>query len=122
MVVLDAQSRQLLMESRRRALEVLSVSEQRAQDLLQEEERGAVAQLLKQRATASDLLAIQADNDHELVESNRLAAEVLADEQLLSASVRREHAEYRATDILLSGQREAAAILLEAHMKVAGAT
>lgn len=121
MAALSADYRQLLLESRRRALEVLSASEQRARMLLDNAERAAVALLLEQRKIAADLLASQVDDDEKLVETNRLAAEALVNAEKIKARLHREIVEYEAIDALCRGQREAAAILLEAQMNVTDA-
>jgi hypothetical protein len=121
MVALSAEYRQLLLESRRHALEVLSASEQRARMLLDDAERAAVALLLKQRKIAAELLASQIDDDEKLIETNRLAAEALVKAEKLKAGMHREAVEYEVIDILCRGQREAAAILLEAQMNVTDA-
>lgn len=116
---LTAYTRQLLLDSRTKALEILEESEQRAENLLQEAKDEATRLLLAQQTEAASLLASQVTADEQLIEGNRLAASALVAASETQAADLQVAQEDKATQILATAQREAAAILLDAQMRVA---
>jgi hypothetical protein len=122
------EERELLLAARQKAIEVLSTSGAEAKRIQNGADAEAVALLLEQQMQAENLLGRQADSvverslsDEEargLLESNRAAAELLAATAQDSAATLHEAAASAAVDVLMAGQREASAILLDAWMRV----
>jgi regulator of protease activity HflC (stomatin/prohibitin superfamily) len=122
------EEREILLAARQRASEVLSASSSEAKRIQNGADAEAVALLLEQQKQAENLLDRQQDaiaerglSDEEtrtLLESNRTAAELLAATARESAAMLNDTAASTATDVLMTGQREASAILLEAWMRV----
>ena len=122
------EERELLLAARQRAVDVLSASSAEAKRIQNGADAEAVALLLEQQKQAETLLGRQHDtttkrglSDEEaraLHDSNRAAAESLQATARDSAATLHETAENAAVDVLMAGQREASAILLDAWMRV----
>lgn len=119
--------REILRMAREKAIEVLTTSSAKAEKVADEAEADAVALLLRQQELAGRVLAEQEDaatrgaapgEGDALIEAHRTAAELLAiAEEELANSLHGAKAN-AAVDVLMAGQREAAAILLDAWMRV----
>lgn len=139
---------QFLHDSRRRAQEVLAKSAQDAQGLLDDAHRDAVQLLIEQQLKAAELLVaerVEAEDDRrtaveaadslseangreamaahdrgaaDLLERERIAAQMLLDAQRRAATILEAAVQTASVDLLMAGQKEAAAILLEARMRV----
>lgn len=122
------EEREILLATRQRASDVLSASSSEAKRIQNGADAEAVALLLEQQKQAENLLDRQRGDmakrglsDEEasaLIESNRTAAELLAATASDSAARMDETAASAAVDVLMTGQREASAILLEGWMRV----
>lgn len=138
----------LLHTSRERAKRVLADSARQAQAMLDETHRQAVALLMEEQQRAAELLlgelgdaedsreevelAIESlpedqreqatqeldDEAAEILSRQEAAAQMLAAAQHRAASTVSHAVESATADILLMGQKEAAAILLEARLRV----
>lgn len=139
---------ELLQESRARAKRVLADSAREARAVLDDAHREAVALLLEEQQRAADLLLgelgdatrsrdkavrtagrLPEDQREQAVEDhNSQAADVLSRQEIAAQSLLRAQQEVAArlnhavgtasADILMTGQKEAAAILLEARLRV----
>ncbi|MDA3935669.1 MAG: hypothetical protein PF636_02205 [Actinomycetota bacterium] len=122
------EEREILLAARQRAIDVLAASSAEAKRIQNGADAEAVALLIEQQAQAEHLLDRQHDSiaerdlsDEEaraLLESNRTVAESLTATASTSASTLDETAASAAVSVLMTGQREACAILLEAWMRV----
>jgi hypothetical protein len=122
------EEREILLDARRRATDVLSASSAEAIRIQNEADAEAVAHLLEQHKQAEKLLhrqhnamtkrALSDEEASALLESNRNAADLLAATERESATTQNESEASAAVDVLMTGQREASAILLEAWMRV----
>lgn len=120
--------REVLLAAQRKAAHVLSVARAEAKRVSSEAEAEAVALVLDQQKLAESLLLRQradaSERTHssgvprDLLESHRTAAELLAATQDEVASKLSSKTANGAVDVLMAGQREAAAILLDAWMQV----
>jgi hypothetical protein len=121
------EERELLLAAEQEALRVLSEANDEAGRLTREAADEAVALLLKQQEDAAVMLQ-QAHAASEgsgstadveaLLESHRAAAELLAAAEEDVAARLTETRANAAVDVLMAGHREAAAILLDAWMRV----
>jgi hypothetical protein len=122
------EERETLLAARQRAIDVLSASSSEARRVASEAEAEAVVLMLEQQKRAESLLkqgqedaaehALSEDEKGALLESHRAAAEVLAATEQEVAATLGETKTNGAVDVLMAGQREAAAILLDAWMQV----
>jgi hypothetical protein len=120
--------RETLLAAQRKAAHVLSVARAEAKRVSSAAEVEAVALVLDQQRLAESLLLRQqadatgrADSSGvpgDLLESHRTAAELLVATQDEAASKLSNKTANGAVDVLMAGQREAAAILLDAWMQV----
>ena len=108
-------------------MDVLAASSAKAESVADEAEADAVALLLEQQGLAERVLREQdeaaereraAGETDDSLEAHRTAAELLADAQEEMAAKMRRTKTNAGVDALMTGQREAAAILLDAWMKV----
>ncbi|MDR3686122.1 MAG: hypothetical protein P4L93_04080 [Coriobacteriia bacterium] len=122
------EEREILFAARQRAIDVLSASNTEARRVASDAEAKAVALLLEQQKRAESLIkqgqedatehVLSEDEKGALLESHRAAAEVLAATEQEVAATLGETKTNGAVDVLMAGQREAAAILLDAWMQV----
>ena len=120
--------REVLLAAQKKAMDVLSASSAEAKRVVSEAEVEAVALILEQQGRAESLLHREQEAASErarsrggasaLLESHRTAAELLAATDQEVAVKLRGTKTNAAVDVLMAGQREAAAILLEAWMRV----
>ena len=145
---MQADATELLMRSQQEARRVLDEAREKAHRQLLEAHEAAVALLLRQQDEAARLLLKQSDDagvnsisrmaeastlpkaereiliaEHrqdadDLLEAQRIAAEGLIAAQASATLVLRESVERTAAHVLLTSHKEAAAILLDARMKV----
>ncbi len=109
-------------------MDVLAASSAKASQVASEAEADAVALVLEQQKRAESLIvkgreggierADSVEEAHALLESHRDAAEALAATEHEVAAKLSETKTNAAVDVLMAGQREAAAILLDAWMQV----
>lgn len=122
---MNGDERAALMAARKTATKVLTTSRDEASRIVSEAETEAVALLLEQQRHAESLIEEQTPEDvtdsaedaQALLESHLKAAELLSTEAELAANLR-ETTLCAAVDVLMAGQREASAILLESWMQV----
>jgi len=76
--------------------------------------------LLGRQQESSHERCLSDEEAHALLESNRIAADSLAAAARESPAKLNQTAESAAVEVLMVGQRQAAAILLEARMRVTG--
>ena len=122
------EQRERLLAAQKRAMDVLTASSIEAERVASEAEAAAVGLLLEQQQRAEGLIKQGQDDATEqpqseeqtsaLLESHRTAAEVLASTEQELAATLHEADTNAAVDVLMAGQREAAAILLDAWMQV----
>lgn len=120
--------REALLAAQKRAMDVLSTSSAEAKRVASEAEAEAVALMLEQQKLAEGFLhqeqedasgrARSGGDAGALLDSHRTAAELLATTEQGVAAKLSETTTNAAVDVLARGQREAAAILLEAWMQV----
>lgn len=119
--------RAILGAARKKAMDVLSASTAKAEQLADEAETDAVALVLEQQRLAERLLWKQEETVpcgcsrgemDDLLEAHRATAELLGVAQEEVAEKLRLAKTNSGVDALMAGQREAAAILLEAWMRV----
>jgi hypothetical protein len=122
------EEREILRVAREKAMDVLSASSAKAEEVADEAEADAVALLLEQQGLAERLLQEQeeavklgsaAGETDDLLEAHRATAELLGAKQGDVAERLRRTKTNAGVDALMAGQREAAAILLDAWMRVA---
>ena len=122
---MNGEERAVLLAARQKAITVLTASRDEASRIMGNAEVEAVELLLGQQRHAESLINEQTHEDGTdskvdakmLLESHLKAAELLAQEAELAADLR-ETTLSSAVDVLMSGQREAAAILLDSWMRV----
>jgi hypothetical protein len=121
------EEREILRVAREKAMDVLSASSVKAEQVADEAEADAVALLLEQHELAERLLQEQEEAvklgsasaaTEELLKAHRVAAELLGVAQEAVAEKLRLTKTNAGVDALMAGQREAAAILLDAWMRV----
>jgi len=117
--------RAILIAAQKKATKVLAASRAEAGRVVSQAETDAVALLLEQQKRAERLIQQahengidSAEGGQALLESHRRAAEVLATTEEEVAAKLSETTANAAVDVLMAGQREAAAILLESWMQV----
>jgi hypothetical protein len=119
--------REILRAARKRAMDVLSASSAEAERVADKAEADAVALLLEQQALAEGVLQEQEEaadraravgETDDPLEAHRTAAGLLALAQDEVAEKSRRTKTNAGVDVLMAGQREAAAILLDAWMRV----
>jgi hypothetical protein len=124
---MSEQESEVLRAARKRAMEVLSASSAEAERVADEAEADAMALLLEQQGLAERVLREQeaaagrkraAAESDELLEAHRTAADLLAAAQEEVAAKLQGTAASGGVDVLMAGQREAAAILLDAWMRI----
>lgn len=124
---MSEEEREILRAARKKAMDVLSASSTKAEQVADEAEADAVALLLEQQELAERLLQEQeetvergraAGETDDLLEAHRATAELLGVAQEAVAEKLRLTKTNSGVDALMAGQREAAAILLEAWMRV----
>ena len=123
---MSEQESEVLRAARKRAMEVLSASSAEAERVADEAEADAMALLLEQQGQAERVLREQeaaagrsaAAESDDLLEAHRRAADLLAATQEEVAAKLQGTAASGGVDVLMAGQREAAAILLDAWMQV----
>ena len=108
-------------------MDVLTASSAEAERVADEAETEALALLLEQQKLAERVLHEQeaasesahaAGETGDPLEGHRTAADLLADAQLEVAAKLQRTTTNAGVDVLMAGQREAAAILLDAWMKI----
>jgi hypothetical protein len=121
------EEREILRAAREKAMDVLSASSARAEQVADEAEADAVALLLEQQELAERRLQEQeeavkraraAGETDDVLEAHRTAAELLAAAQEEVAAKLQGKTANGGVDVLMAGQREAAAILLDAWMQI----
>ena len=122
------ESKPVLIAAQERARHVLSESSARAKRLVSDSDSEAVALLLEQRKVAEELLLPECESSADgasavknvgaSLDAHRKAAEVLAAAEAEVAAKINATATDASIDILMAGHREAAAILLDAWMRV----
>lgn len=120
--------REVLLAAQKRVIALLSTSRAEAERVASEAEAEAVALVLEQQKLAEGLLHQEQEDASgrarsggeagALLDSHRTAAELLAATEQEVAAKLSETTTNAAVDVLMRGQREAAAILLEAWMQV----
>lgn len=120
--------RDILLAAQNRAIEILSASRAEANRIIGDAQAEAVALLLEQHERAESLIRQQQDDianrrlteedARAVLERHRMAADLLASGDQEAATKLRETSGNQAVDVLMAGQREASAILLEAWMRV----
>lgn len=124
---MSEEEREILRAARQKAMDVLSASGAKAEQVADEAEADAVALLLEQQEVAERRLQEQeeavkrgraAGETDDMLEAHRTAAELLAAAQEEVAAKLQGTAANGGVDVLMAGQREAAAILLDAWMRV----
>lgn len=125
---MSVEEKQLLIAAQEKARRVLSESNARVKRLASDTDAEAVSLLLEQQRVAEALLLTDIDNPagaasakEDLAASlnaHRTAAEVLAAAEQQATARTNEIAADAAVEILMAGHREAAAILLDAWMRV----
>jgi hypothetical protein len=120
--------REVLLAAQKRVIDLLSTSRAQAERVASEAEAEAVALVLEQQKLAEGLLHQEQEDASgrarsrgeagALLDSHRTAAELLAATEQEVAAKLSETTTNAAVDVLMRGQREAAAILLEAWMQV----
>jgi hypothetical protein len=118
--------REILRTARKSAMDVLSASSAEAERVADGAEVDAVALLLEQQRLAERVLREQeaaeaaraAGKADDLLEAHRTAAELLAAAEDEVAAKLRRTTTSGGVDVLMAGQRKAAAILLDAWMRV----
>jgi len=124
----SSEERAILIAAQKEAIRVLSEAGADAERLTSQVEAEAVALVLEQHENTTNLLhealgtstedGHGADQAGDLYESHRTATELLvASEQELAIKLRETEAD-EAVDVLMAGHRRAAAILLDAWMRV----
>ncbi len=124
----SGEEREILLAAQEKAIRILSEASSKAARVASEAEREAVALVLAQQESAERLLhqarqaadegARPAEEATALLESHRTAAELLsATEQDVAAKLDATSAN-AAVDCLMAGHRKAAAVLLDAWMRV----
>lgn len=121
------EEREILRAARKKAMDVLSASSAKAEQVADEAEADAVALLLEQQELAERRLQEQeeavkrgraAGETDDMLEAHRATAELLGVAQKEVAEKLRLTKTNAGVDALMAGQREAAAILLDAWMRV----
>ena len=124
---MSEEERAILHAARKKAMDVLSASSAKAERVADEAEAEAVALLLEQQELAERLLREQEEagssgrapgETDDLLEAHRATAELLGKAQEEVAEKLRLTKTDAGVDALMAGQREAAAILLDAWMRV----
>lgn len=119
--------REILRMARKSAMDVLAASSAKAEQVADEAEADAVELLLGQQELAGRLLREQeeavksgraAGETDDLLEAHRATAELLGLAQEAVAEKLQMTKTNAGVDALMAGQREAAAILLDAWMRV----
>lgn len=118
----------ILLTAQDAAIAILGQARSRASQITSDAEAGALAIALEQQAAATKLLEEQrekiagsdktkADRAAVLAEYRKVAELLASSENEEAMKLRQAHAK-EAVDVLMAGQREAAAVLLEAWMSV----
>lgn len=125
---MGGEEREILLVAQEKAMRLLSEASAKAERVASEAEREAVALVLAQQENATHILhqarqaanesARSADEAAGLLESHRTAAELLSATEQDVAATLDETSANAAVDVLMAGHREAAAVLLEAWMRV----
>ena len=125
---MSGEEREILLAARKKAIDLLSATGAEAKRVASEAEAEAVALMLEQQQLAEELLHHEREGSSEparpageadtLLDAHRTAADLLAATQQEMAAKLSETTTNAAVDVLMRGQREAAAILLEAWMQV----
>ncbi|HET6352146.1 MAG TPA: hypothetical protein VFG89_08465 [Coriobacteriia bacterium] len=116
----------ILLEAHEQAVALLLRQQDQAARLLLKQEDDARVDDLQVKDQAADLpaaergarLANHREDADALLERQRLAAEILVSAQTQAATELRESLQHVAADVLLRSHKEAAAILLEARIRV----
>ena len=125
---MSGEEREILLSSQEEAIRLLSEAGAKAAEVASDAEHEAVALVLAHQKNAERLLhdarqaakesPRSADEAAALRESHRTAAELLAATEVDVAAQLDATATDAAVDVLMAGHREAAAVLLDAWMRV----
>lgn len=123
----EKEEREILRVAREKAMDVLATSSAKAEQAAHEAEADAVALLREQQKAAERLLRKQDDavkggrageQTDDMLDTHRAAAELLSKSEVELAAKMRSVQTNVGVEILMTGHRQAAAILLDAWMRV----